>query len=95
MLSMHLSQLKSDIEALDHEEKARHLEKTNFKPTDKSHIDFMKKKFKKRWSTANTKLSITRQSSKNVEDETNEDSGEILSNTPEDYATSEEKKNSL
>ena len=66
---LNLSQLKADLEALDHKEKVRHLEKTNFQPTDKSHIEFMKEKFKKRWSTANTKLSIATQSTKQTDDD--------------------------
>ena len=62
---MNLSQLKANIEAIDHDEKVRHLEKTNVKPTDKSHIDSMKKKFRKRWSTTNKKLSANKKLSTN------------------------------
>ena len=60
---MYLSQYTADLASLDHQEAVRRLQKTNFRPTDKSDIQFMKEKFKKRWDTATQKLSITHQAS--------------------------------
>ena len=66
--SMYLWQYTADLAALDHLEAVRRLEKTNFRPRGKSDIEFMKKKFKKRWESATQKLTITRQSESKTSD---------------------------